>query len=69
MGENITLMSSRRGGLGMKDSKKGILDEEFILLESKIKGFQERVKGFQKDMETKLKQDRYCSVLSIHFLI
>jgi len=58
MVENITPMSNHRGGLRMKDEKKGILDEELRILEQKIKVFQEHVKGFQKDVETKLKQDR-----------
>jgi len=57
MGENITLKSSHRGGLRMKDVNDDVIDEEWRILEHKIKVFQEHVKGFQKDVETKLKQD------------
>jgi ribosomal protein S15P/S13E len=59
MGENITTRSRHRGGLRMKDEKaRALIDEEFRILEHKIKVFQEHVKGFQKDVEAKLKQDR-----------
>ena len=58
MGENITSISSYRGGLRMKDEKDDVIDEEYRILEQKIKAFHEHVKGFQKDLETKLKQDR-----------
>jgi ribosomal protein S15P/S13E len=57
MVEDITPMSSYCGGLIMKD-EKDVIDEEFRILEHKIKVFHEHVKGFQKDVEMKLKQDR-----------
>jgi ribosomal protein S15P/S13E len=58
MGENITPKSSHRGGLRMKGANDDVIDEEWRILEHKIKVFQEHVKGFQKDVETKLKQGR-----------
>jgi ribosomal protein S15P/S13E len=42
----------------MKETTKGVTEEEWRLLEHKIQLFHEHVKGFQKDVEAKLKPGR-----------
>jgi ribosomal protein S15P/S13E len=42
----------------MKGEAESITEEEWRVLEHKIKVFQEHVKGFQKDVEKRLKRSR-----------